>query len=102
MTNRSPQHASSGVHRLHRLLDRTTQPPTEVVEAIALLGRDHDLARVLELVAVLRRQLIVASLALGAGGLALAFDTAWATATIDSSAVVVLVFALIRPGSSGC
>jgi hypothetical protein len=102
MTNRSTQHAGSGVDRLHRLLDRTTQPPTEVVEAIALLGLDHDLARVLELVAVLRRQLLVASLALGAGGLALAFDTAWATATIDSSAVVVLVFALIRPGSSGC
>lgn len=93
MRNRSPHLHSSGSVRRHRLFGQHGQMSSEVAKATALLSRDHELVRLLDLAASLRRQIIVVSLALVGGGLASAFDTTWATALIAAAAAVELVLA---------
>jgi hypothetical protein len=90
MRNRSPHLHISAALRLHRFFERPDQR-SSVAKATALLGPDHQLVRVADLSAVLRRQLIVAALALGAGGVALPFDSNDATAVTAAAAAVELV-----------
>jgi hypothetical protein len=66
----------------------------EVVAAAALLGAQHRLVRTLDLLALLRRQLTLSSLALSGGGIALAAGASWATVVILAAAIVVLALAV--------
>lgn len=96
MRNRPLQHTSGGLERLQRLLVSSGQPSAEAEQAAALLGSDHQLARIIDLAAVLRRQLVLSSLALAGGAIALGTGTAWAPAlTLSASVVEVVLVATI-------
>jgi hypothetical protein len=62
--------------------------------AAALLGDDHRLVRTLDLLAVLRRQLLLTCLAVAVGAVAIAGDAAWAPAVIAAAAFVTLILVL--------
>jgi predicted O-linked N-acetylglucosamine transferase (SPINDLY family) len=92
--NSPPLHpGSNGLERLHRLLERHGRPNAELAKATELLGPDHQLVRVLDLATVLRRQLVLSSLALAIGAAALATDAAWATALTLAATAVELTLA---------
>lgn len=91
MRNRTPHHHIGSSLSRHRLLHAASQLPAHVRQATALLGPDHQLVRVVELAAVLSRQLLVTALTLAAGGIAFAFDAFYATALIAAAAAVELL-----------
>jgi hypothetical protein len=94
MNNRPLHPGGNGLERLHRLLERHGRPNSELAKAISLLGPDHRLVRVLDLATVLRRQLVVGSLAVAVGSAALATDAGWATAlTLVATAVELTLLA---------
>ncbi len=79
---------------LHRLTEAHDRQTNEVKAAASLLGADHRLVRTLDLLAVLRRQLALSSLALGAGAIALAVGVPRATVVTAAAAIVELVLVI--------
>src|SRR5262249_42873558 len=93
MPNRPLQHRPFGFELLHRVIDARDRQSREVVAAAALLGAEHRLVRTLDLISVMRRQLLLSSLALAGGGMAFAAGASWATTITLAAAIVALAFA---------
>jgi hypothetical protein len=91
MTSKPLRQRMSQSGTLRRLAGARGRGAHELLTAAALLGDDHRLVRTLELLAVLRRQLLVTSLVLASGVLAIAGGVAWASAVIAAAALVELV-----------
>jgi hypothetical protein len=94
MTSKSLRRQASRSGSLRRLVAAHGRDSREHSTAAASLGNDHRLVRTLDLLAVLRRQLLLSCLAVAFGALAIAGDVSWAPAVIVAAAFVTLVLVL--------